>query len=54
MQQGNTIKQLEEMQVDNVQLVVPKQYIKAYPPQFRGGIWPLKKFIAYAREKAIA
>lgn len=54
MQQGNTIKQLEEMQADNVQLVVPKQYIKAYPPQFRGGIWPLKKFIAYAREKAIA
>lgn len=37
---------------DHVQLVVPKQYIKAYPPAYRNSIWPLKKFIAYARETA--
>lgn len=52
MQQGNTTKQLEEMQADNVQLVVPRQYIEAYPPQFRESIWSLKKFIEYIKEKA--
>lgn len=52
LQQGNTEKQLEEMRADRVQLVVPKQYIKAYPPAYRNDIWPLKKFIAYAKETA--
>lgn len=53
LQQGNTDRQLEEMRAENVQLVVPKQYINAYPPSFRDSIWPLKRFIEYAREKAV-
>jgi len=49
LQQGNTKKQLEQMQSNNVQLVVPKSYIKMYPGEFRDGIWSLKRFIEYVR-----
>ncbi|HIY79809.1 MAG TPA: hypothetical protein IAA42_05175 [Candidatus Olsenella excrementavium] len=50
LQQGNTPRQLEEMRAANVKLVVPKPYIKAYPPEFQDDIWPLKQFIEYAKE----
>lgn len=49
LQQGNTPAQLKEMQEENVQLIVPKAYIKAYPPEFRGDIWSLKQFLDHAR-----
>lgn len=52
LQQGNSEKQLEEMLAENVQLVVPRQYIKAYPPRFRDGIWSVRRFIDFAREMA--
>lgn len=50
LQQGNTPRQLEEMRAANVRLVVPKSYIKAYPPQYQDEIWPLKRFIDCVRE----
>ena len=52
LQQGNSEKQLEEMLAENVQLVVPRQYIKAYPPRFRDNIWSLKRFISFAKAAA--
>lgn len=50
LQQGNSAEQLTEMRKDNVQLIVPKQYIGAYPREFQPGIWTLKKFIDYVEE----
>lgn len=50
LQQGNSPDQLREMLAENVQLVVPKRYIAAYPPDYRGRIWTLKKFIGYVKE----
>lgn len=50
LQQGNTPRQLEEMRAANVRLVVPKPYIRAYPPEYQNEIWPLKQFIEYTRE----
>jgi len=35
-------------------IVQIKQSQKVCPPQFRDGIWSLKKFISFAKEKAIA
>lgn len=51
LQQGNTTRQLEEMQKDNVQLIVPEAYKKAYPPEYRNQIWSLKHFIGFVRER---
>lgn len=50
LQQGNTPRQLEEMRAANVRLVVPKPYIRAYPPEYQNEIWQLKQFIEYTRE----
>lgn len=52
MQQGNTEAQLEEMLADNVRLVVPRQYVGAYPPKYRGEIWSVKRFIEHVRSLA--
>ena len=54
LQQGNSPKQLEEMRADNVRLIVPKQYINAYPPEFRNDIWTLKRFIDEVKRKEAA
>lgn len=54
LQQGNSPDQLREMLAENVQLVVPKRYIAAYPPDYRTRIWTLKKFIGYVRELEVA
>ncbi|WEG18933.1 type II restriction endonuclease [Alkalihalophilus pseudofirmus] len=53
LQQGITINQLEEMQDEQVILVVPKPYHKAYPQTHRERLWTVSKFIKYAREKYI-
>ena len=50
LQQGNTPHQLEEMRAANVRLVVPKPYIRAYPPEYQNEIWTLKQFIEYTRK----
>lgn len=50
LQQGNTPRQLEEMRAANVCLIVPKPYIRAYPPEHQNEILPLKQFIEYTRE----
>ncbi len=52
LQQGNSVQQLNEMMEDNVRLVVPEPYIRSYPAEYRGSIWPFKKFIGYVREHA--
>lgn len=51
LQQGNTVQQMKEMQSEHVVLVVPKPYIKSYPPEFRESIFDLKTFIQFVREK---
>lgn len=53
LQQGISPAQLAEMQGDRVQLVVPKEYIKAYPPEYRDAIWSLKRFIDYTRKTVL-
>lgn len=50
LQQGISLKQIEEMENEHVVLVVPSQYISAYPAEKRETIWSLKKFIAYTKE----
>lgn len=52
LQQGISAHQLEEMADEKITLVVPQPYIDTYPKEKREEIWPLKKFIAYAKEKA--
>ena len=51
LQQGITVQQLKEMQSERVVLVVPRPYIKAYPPEFRDSIFDLKTFMQFVREK---
>ncbi len=52
LQQGISAQQLDEMEAEHITLVVPAPYISAYPQEKRGSIWTLKKFIAYAKERA--
>ena len=51
LQPGISAQQINEMEAEKVQLVVPREYITAYPNEKRADIWTLKKFIAYVREK---
>lgn len=51
LQQGITVQQLKEMQSERVVLVVPRPYIRAYPPEFRDSIFDLKTFMQFVREK---
>lgn len=51
LQQGVSPQQMAEMTEENVILVVPKPYIKAYPPEYQESIMPLHKFIEYIKEK---
>lgn len=52
LQQGISAQQLKEMADERITLVVPQPYIGTYPKEKRDEIWSLKKFIAYAQEKA--
>ncbi|GIO22256.1 type II restriction endonuclease [Oceanobacillus sp. J11TS1] len=51
LQQGITVNQLEEMQDEQVILVVPEPYHKAYPESHRDRLWSVAKFIKFAKEK---
>ncbi len=51
LQQGMSSKQMEEMSAEKVTLVVPSEYIRSYPGEWRSQIWSLKKFIEYVQEK---
>lgn len=51
LQQGISRNQLGEMYGNNIVLVVPKEYITTYPPEYRDRILTLKGFIDYAKEK---
>jgi type II restriction enzyme len=50
LQQGISPAQMDEMQAENVVLVVPRPYIKAYPEDRRDRIWTVAKFVDYVRE----
>ena len=52
LQQGISPQQLAEMREENVQLIVPKTYIKSYPKEFQPTIWSIKQFIEYVRQVA--
>lgn len=51
LQQGISSNQLKEMYLHKVKLVVPKEYIKAYPPEYQKKISTLENFIKYVKEK---
>ena len=51
LQQGISAPQLQEMKTAGVKLVVPAEYIKTYPKEFRSDIWTLSEFIGYVQEK---
>lgn len=50
LQQGISSNQLKEMNENKVKLVVPKEYIKAYPPEHQDEIRTLDNFIRYVEE----
>lgn len=49
LQQGISGAQMDEMQVENVILVVPKPYIATYPKDRRDRIWTLARFVQYVK-----
>ncbi|RYL94284.1 restriction endonuclease [Sporolactobacillus sp. THM7-4] len=51
LQQGISVRQLNEMEEAGVILVVPEKYIKTYPKEKRDSIWTLKRFVDYVKEK---
>ena len=51
LQQGISSDQLKEMRLHEVKLVVPREYITAYPPEHREEISSLSDFIGYVKEK---
>ena len=51
LQQGISSSQLKEMRSHEVRLVVPKEYITAYPLEHREEISSLANFIGYVKEK---
>jgi hypothetical protein len=51
LQQGISSQQLQEMEFENVQLVVPARYHKDYPEPWRKRILSLKEFIDYVKLK---
>jgi len=50
LQQGVSSQQLEEMSEENVILVIPSEYMSAFPLRNRDYIWTLNKFISYCKE----
>ncbi len=49
LQQGISEAQMDEMQVENVILVVPKPYIATYPKGRRDRIWTLARFVQFVK-----
>ncbi|MCD7884874.1 MAG: type II restriction endonuclease [Lachnospiraceae bacterium] len=50
MQQGISAAQMDEMQAEKVILVVPRDYITAYPKDRRERIWTVGKFVNYVKK----
>ena len=50
LQQGISPAQMDEMQAENVVLVVPQPYIRAYPQDRRDRIWTISRFVEFVRE----
>ena len=50
LQQGISGAQMDEMQAENVVLIVPRPYIKAYPADRQERIWTLSRFVQYVKE----
>lgn len=51
LQQGISSQQLQEMVAERVQLVVPHDYIRFYPKEYKASIMDLATFISFVREK---
>lgn len=51
LQQGISENQLKEMYKYGVKLIVPEQYKKSFPKNFRSKILDLKEFVAFVNEK---
>lgn len=49
LQPSMSSEQLNEMEAEKVQLIVPREYIKAYPPEKRDKIWTIRDFISYVK-----
>ncbi len=49
LQQGISGAQMDEMQSEQVILVVPEPYIKAYPADRRERIWTISRFVKYVK-----
>ena len=49
LQQGMSPNQLDEMAAENVILVVPRDYLAAYPLVKRNGIWTIQRFVNYVK-----
>lgn len=50
LQQGISAAQMDEMASEKVVLVVPKDYISAYPRNRQDRIWTIAKFVGHVRE----
>lgn len=50
LQQGISSAQMDEMEAEQVILVVPKPYIKAYPADKQDRIWTIGKFVEFIKE----
>lgn len=51
LQQGISKNQLREMESENVQLVVPKEYIASYPPEYKSKIMRVSDFVKLVHER---
>ena len=54
LQQGISLQQLTEMQMEKVILIVPEPYRNSFPAEFRNKILNLKQFISLVRETLTA
>jgi len=54
LQQGVSVHQLQEMQDNNVQLVVPAPYMTSFPKERRGSLSTLEGFVAHIRSQQIS
>lgn len=50
LQQGISGAQMDEMQDENVILIVPRPYIKAYPADRQDRIWTIAHFVQYVKK----
>lgn len=51
LQQGVSCNQLREMDEERLTLVIPKQNLNFFPPEYRDKILDLKTFISFTKEK---